>query len=354
MPKILMKGNEALAEAAVRTGCRYFFGYPITPSSEIPEYLSWRLPEVGGVFLQAESEVASINMVYGASASGARVMTASSGPGLSLKQEGISYLCGAELPCVVVNVQRGGPGLGGIQPSQSDYFQAVKGGGHGDYRTPVFAPATVQEMADLMAKAFVLADEYRNPVLVLVDGILGQMMEPVEFPEDGEAANAPEKPWIADGAKGRPSKLITSLYLVPEDLKAHNEKLQAKYRGIEEKETMAENYLTDDAEIVLVAYGSISRICKAVVDRCRAEGIKAGLFRPITLYPFPHKEIQAACSTARQVLTVELSHGQMVEDVRYNLEFKLPVFFYGHVGTVPTVRAVYEETLKLVREGEGK
>ncbi len=351
MPKKLTKGNEALAEAAVRAGCRFFFGYPITPQSEVPEYLSWRLPEVGGVYLQAESEVAAINMVFGAAGSGARVMTASSSPGISLMQEGISYLCGAELPCVIVNMQRGGPGLGGIQPSQSDYFQAVKGGGHGDYRTIVLAPATVQELVDYMANAFTLADKYRNPVIVLADGILGQMMEPVEFPAAENVPPAPAKPWVTTGAKGRQAQLITSLYLVPEELEKHNAKLQTKYNQIVVNEPLAERYLTDDAEIVLVGYGSMSRIAKAVVDRTRAEGIKTGLFRPITLWPFPQQEIRDACRHAQSVLTVEMSTGQLVEDVRYNLEFKIPVHFFGRVGVVPTTRNVYEEVLKLHREG---
>ena len=351
MPKKLIKGNEALAEAAVRAGCRFFFGYPITPQSEIPEYLSWRLPEVGGVYLQAESEVAAINMVFGAAGSGARVMTASSSPGVSLMQEGISYLCGAELPCVIVNMQRGGPGLGGIQPSQSDYFQAVKGGGHGDYRTIVLAPATVQELVDYMANAFTLADKYCNPVMVLADGILGQMMEPVEFPAEENLPPVPAKPWATTGAEGRPAQLITSLYLIPEELEKHNQKLNAKYRQIVEDEPLAEHYRIEDAEIVLVGYGSMARIAKAVVDKTRAEGLKTGLFRPITLWPFPQAEIQKACQKAHSVLTVEMSMGQLVEDVRYNLEFKVPVHFFGRVGVVPTTRNVYDEVIRLHREG---
>ncbi|MDI6814172.1 MAG: 3-methyl-2-oxobutanoate dehydrogenase subunit VorB [Desulfitobacteriaceae bacterium] len=353
MAKVLMKGNEALGEAAIRAGCRYFFGYPITPQSELPHYLAWRLPEVGGVFLQAESEIAAINMVYGAAGSGARAMTSSSSPGVSLKMEGISYIAGAELPCVIVNMQRGGPGLGSIQPGQADYFQAVKGGGHGDYKLLVLAPASVQEMVDTMAKAFELADKYRNPVMILGDGILGQMMEPVELPEMKDVATLPAKPWATTGAKGRTPNIINSLYLDPEELEAHNLKLQAKYDQMIREETMAESYQTDDAEIVVVGYGSSARVAKAAVDQARAEGIKAGLFRPITLFPFPKKEIEQACRQAKNVLTVEMSMGQMVEDVRYNLEFRVPVHFYGRVGgMVPTTRAVLTEIKRLAQGGE--
>jgi 2-oxoglutarate/2-oxoacid ferredoxin oxidoreductase subunit alpha len=352
MAKVLMKGNEALAEAAVRAGCRYFFGYPITPQNEIPQYLSSRLPQVGGVFVQAESEVAAINMVYGAASAGARVMTSSSSPGISLKQEGISYLAGAELPCVIVNIQRGGPGLGGIQPGQSDYFQAVKGGGHGDYHVLVLAPATIQEAVDLMGKAFTLADTYRNPVLILGDGILGQMMEAVELPEQEESSPLVDKPWAITGAKGRSPQVIHSLFLDPEKLEQHNLRLKAKYDTMEKLETRAENYLIEDAEIVLVGYGSAARIAKAAVEQARKLGIKAGLFRPITLYPFPKNEILSACKGATQVLTVEFSLGQLVQDVRYNLEFKLPVHFYGRAGgMIPSTRDVLNEIKRLVQEG---
>ena len=352
MAKVLMKGNEALGEAAVRAGCRYFFGYPITPQSELPHYLSRRLPEVGGVFLQAESEVAAINMVYGAAGSGARVMTSSSSPGISLKMEGISYIAGAELPCVIVNMQRGGPGLGSIQPGQADYFQAVKGGGHGDYRLLVLAPASVQEMVDLTALAFELADKYRNPVMILGDGTLGQMMEPVEFPELTSLESLPPKPWATDGAKGRTPNLINSLYLDPQELEEHNLKLKAKYEQMLKEEPRAESYFTDDAEIVVVGYGSSARVAKAAVDQARAQGIKAGLFRPITLFPFPKQQIEAACQQAKNVLTVEMSLGQLVEDVRYNLEFKVPVHLYSRVGgMVPTTRAVLEEIKRLTVGG---
>ena len=353
MTRVLMKGNEALGEAAIRAGCRYFFGYPITPQNEIPHYLAKRLPEVGGVFLQAESEIAAINMVYGAAGSGARVMTSSSSPGISLKQEGITYIAGAELPCVIVNMQRGGPGLGSIQPAQSDYFQAVKGGGHGDYKLLVLAPATIQEMVDLMGKAFDLADEYRNPVMILGDGILGQMMEAVEFPDNEAPAKSSEKPWAATGAKGRAPNLINSLFLDPQELEKHNHNLQQKYERMG-KEVLWENYKTDDAELILVGYGSSARIAKAAVDQARSLGIKAGLFRPITLFPFPKVALQEACKQAKHVLTVEMSMGQLVEDVRYNLEFKVPVHFYGRVGgMVPTTRAVLEEVKRLVNSEQG-
>jgi 2-oxoglutarate/2-oxoacid ferredoxin oxidoreductase subunit alpha len=354
MGKVLMKGNEALGEAAVRAGCRFFFGYPITPQNEIPHYLAKRLPEVGGVFVQAESEIAAINMVYGAAGCGARVMTSSSGPGISLKQEGITYIAGAELPCVIVNMQRGGPGLGSIQPAQSDYFQAVKGGGHGDYKLLVLAPATIQEMVDLMGKAFALADEYRNPVMILGDGILGQMMEAVELPSENVTLEFPQKPWATTGANGRSPNLINSLFLDPIELEKHNLNLQAKYERMQ-KEELWENYKTDDAELVIVGYGSSARVAKAAVDQARTQGLKAGLFRPITLFPFPKKALQAACQKANHVLTVEMSMGQLVEDVRYNLEFKVPVHFYGRVGgMVPTTRAVLEEIKRYLNsEREG-
>lgn len=352
MAKVLMKGNEALGEAAIRAGCRYFFGYPITPQNEIPQYLAKRLPEVGGVFLQAESEIAAINMVYGAAGCGARVMTSSSSPGISLKQEGITYIAGAELPCVIVNMQRGGPGLGSIQPAQSDYFQAVKGGGHGDYKLLVLAPATIQEMVDLMGKAFDLADEYRNPVMILGDGILGQMMEGVEFPEEETPETLAEKSWATTGAKGRKPNVINSLFLDPIELEKHNHHLQRKYERMA-KEVLWENYKTDDAELVLVGYGSSARIAKAAVDLAREQGIKAGLFRPVTLFPFPKEALQEACKQANHVLTVEMSMGQLVEDVRYNLEFKVPVHFYGRSGgMVPTTRAVLEEIIRWVKSGK--
>lgn len=354
MAKVLIKGNEALGEAAVRAGCRYFFGYPITPQSELPQYLAERLPEVGGVFLQAESEIAAINMVYGAAGAGARVMTSSSSVGISLKQEGISFLAAAELPCVIVNIVRGGPGLGGIQPAQSDYFQAVKGGGHGDYHLLVLAPASVQELVDLMGKAFDLADKYRNPVMILGDGILGQMMEPVEFPEMREK-ELPPKTWTTVGAKGRKPNSIKTLYLEPEPLEELNLKMFEKYRVMKEQETLAEEYLTEDAEFIVVSYGSTARICKAAVDLARKEGIKAGLFRPITLFPFPKKEINLACTRATKVLAVEMSMGQMIEDVKLALNCRLPVSFYGRVGgMIPSARSVFDEIVKLTLNGGDK
>lgn len=344
--KVLMKGNESLGEAAVLAGCRYFFGYPITPQTELLEYLARRLPEVKGVFLQAESETAAVNMVYGAAGAGARVMTSSSGPGLSLKQEGISYLAAAELPCVIVNVMRGGPGLGGIQPSQADYFQATRGGGHGDYRTPVLAPASVQEMCDLTILAFDLADRYRTPVLILADGLLGQMMEPVELP----AAPLPEPPakhWATTGCRGRPRNVVSTLYLEPERLEDHNRRLQEKYLLIREREQRAEQYRTEDAQIVVVAFGIAARVAKEAVNAARARGIRAGLLRPVTLWPFPERALAAAAAGARAVLTVEMNAGQMVEDVRLALGGR-KVSFYGRTGgMVPTAKEILERIREL-------
>jgi len=343
MSKVLMKGNEAIAEAAVRAGCRYFFGYPITPQTELPQYLAKRMPEVDGVFLQAESEIAAINMVYGASGAGARVMTSSSSPGISLKTEGISYIAGAELPCVIVNMMRGGPGLGSIQPAQGDYFQATKGGGHGDYKLLVLAPASVQEAVDLTIEAFDLADQYRNPVMILGDGILGQMMEPVEFKltEDKEL---PVKEWATTGKKGRKKNIINSLYLQPEKLEQHVNRLADKFGEMEAKEQRAETYLAEDAEILLAAYGTTSRVCKKAVDMAREEGIKAGLFRPISLWPFPTYALQEVLANVKGILTVEMSLGQMVEDVRLAVNGKAPVDFYGRTGgMVPTSRDVFEK-----------
>jgi len=333
--KKLMKGNEAIAEAAIRGGCRAFFGYPITPQNEIPEYLSYRLPEIGGVFIQAESEVSAINMVYGAAGSGARAMTSSSSPGISLKQEGISYICGAELPCVIVNMVRGGPGLGGIQPAQSDYFQAVKGGGHGDYHMLVYGPSTVQEAVDIMYNAFDKADRYRLPVMILGDGMLGQIMEAVEIPPMKDPATFPAKPWAADGTGiGKDRRIINSLYIDPDALEQINHKLFDVYAELAKNETAYEEYRTDDAEIVLVAYGTVARIAKSAVNLLRANGIKAGLLRPITLYPFPSEAIQkiAEEKQVKSFLTIELSMGQMVEDVRLAVNGRKPVEFYGRTG----------------------
>ena len=329
--KTLLKGNEAIGEAAVRAGCRAFFGYPITPQTELPEYLAHRMPGVGGVFLQAESEVAAINMVYGAAGAGARVMTSSSGPGISLKAEGISYLAGAELPCVIVNIMRGGPGLGGIQPSQADYFQATRGGGHGDYRLIVLAPASVQEMADLTAEAFQLADRYRNPVMLLGDGILGQMMEAVEF-KPGRAQNTKDKDWATTGCRGSSRKIINSLYLDPEQLEKHNLKLQQKYRQIAVTESRAETYRTEDAEIIVAAFGTAARVARTAVENARSRGLRAGLIRPITLWPFPEQIIRESLGSCKAVLTVEMNAGQMLDDVRLAVNGTRPVHFYGRMG----------------------
>ncbi len=333
--KQLMKGNEAIAEAAIRGGCRAFFGYPITPQNEVPEYLSRRLPEVGGVFVQAESEVSAINMVYGAAGCGVRSMTSSSSPGISLKQEGISYICGAELPCVIVNMVRGGPGLGGIQPAQSDYFQAVKGGGHGDYHMLVYGPSSVQECVDVMYDAFDKADKYRIPVMLLGDGMLGQIMEAVELPEMKDPDTFPEKPWACNGKnRGKDRKIINSLYIEPDALEEVNNRLFARYAEIAANETKYEEYMTDDAEIVLCAYGTVARIAKSAVNILRDKGIKVGLFRPITLYPFPDKALATLANNAnvKEFVTIELSMGQMVEDVRLAVNGAKPVDFYGRSG----------------------
>lgn len=333
--KKLMKGNEAIAEAAIRGGCRAFFGYPITPQNEIPEYMSWRLPEVGGAFIQSESEVAAINMVYGAAGAGAKAMTSSSSPGISLKQEGISYLCGAELPCVIVNMVRAGPGLGGIQPAQSDYFQSVKGGGHGDYHMLTYGPASVQECVDIVYDAFDKSDEYRVPVLILGDGMLGQMMEAVELPEMRDISLFPKKAWAADGSgAGESRRIINSLYIQPDVLAELNNKLFARYKVMAEKETRYESYLTDDAEIVITGYGTVGRIAKSAVNILRAKGVKAGILRPITLYPFPQKAYNdlAAKPCVKEFVCVELSMGQMVEDVRLSVNGRKEVKFFGKAG----------------------
>src|SRR5664279_5013309 len=309
----LCKGNVAVVKAAVLAGCRGFYGYPITPASEIAEYAALLIPEVGGTFLQAESEVSAINMVYGASAAGVRVMTASSGPGLSLMQEGMSYLAGAELPCVVVDVVRGGPGLGNIAPEQSDYFAVVKGGGHGNYRNLVLAPASVQEMADLTMLAFDLADKYRNPAVVLTDGFIGQMMEPLEL--KAAESVAPEKPWAVCGTPETRKNLISSIFLEPDQLEEHIRHLEDKYRKAAECETRYELYRADDPEVLLVGYGITSRVLRSVVDMARKDGMRAGLFRPISLWPFPAEALRHAARRAQMVLVVEMSTGQMVEDV---------------------------------------
>ncbi|MCE5336709.1 MAG: 3-methyl-2-oxobutanoate dehydrogenase subunit VorB [Desulfobacteraceae bacterium] len=327
----MMKGNEAIAEAAMRAGCRFFFGYPITPQTELMEYLARRLPEVGGTFLQAESEVAAINMVYGAAGAGGRVMTSSSGPGICLKQEGISFLASAELPCLIVNVMRGGPGLGTIQPSQGDYFQATRGGGNGDYYLPVLSPSSVQEMADLAYKAFELAERYRTPVMLLTDGVMGQMMEPLDFPDSPPVPG--EKSWITDGCKNRSRRLVKTLYLDPADLEAHNRHLQEKFEQLRASETMSETYAADGAELLIVAFGICARVARTAVDNLRAEGFPVGLFRPISLWPFPAASLQNAAEGVKSLLAVELNAGQMVEDVRMALPGR-KVDFYGRMGGV--------------------
>ena len=346
--RVLMKGNEALAEAAVRAGCRFFFGYPITPQNEIPEYMSRRLPEVGGTFIQAESELAAINMVYGAAGAGARAMTSSSSPGVSLKQEGISYMAAAELPGVVVNMVRGGPGLGGIQPAQSDYYQATRGGGHGDYRTIVFGPATVQEGVDVMSKAFELADKYRTPVVILGDGMMGQMMEPVSLPEPVELARLPLKPWATTGAKGRRPNVINSLFLDAEECEKHNLALQAKYDIIQATEQMAE-IAFPDSDWFVVAYGTTARICREAIHEARAQGLSVGMVRPITLWPFPVNAFEKVVERAKGFLTVEMSLGQMVDDVRLAVNGRCPVRFFGRTGgMVPSDEEVLAEIEKMV------
>ena len=341
----LCKGNVAVIKGAVLAGCRAYYGYPITPASEVAEAAALYFPEVGGTFVQAESETASINMVYGAASAGVRVMTASSGPGLSLMQEGISYLAGAELPCVIVDVMRGGPGLGNIAPEQSDYFAMVKGGGHGNYRNLVVAPASVQEMADLTILAFELADRYRNPAIVLADGFVGQMMEPLDL--EYREILSPQKPWAVKGTAGTRQNMISSIFLEADDLEEHQRRMEAKYVRAQQAETRWEEYGTEDAELIVVGYGIVSRVLRSAVDEARRQGMKVGLFRPITLWPFPSKELAARAQTAEKILVVELSNGQMVEDVRLALNGARPIDFYGRVGgNVPSV----EELLTKIEE----
>jgi len=351
MRKEFMTGNEAIAEAAIQAGCRYFFGYPITPQNEIPEYMSKRLPEVGGVYLQAESEVAAINMLFGAAGAGARVMTSSSGPGISLMQEGISFLAAAQLPCVVVNVMRGGPGLGGIQPSQSDYFQATKGGGHGDYHMLVLAPHTVQEAVSLTIEAFDLADRYRNPVMILGDGYLGQLMEPVEF-RKMTSPKLPTKTWALTGAKGRPRNVIRTLYLDPEALERINLEINRKIQEIIKNEMRVETYQIDDAEVIIAAYGTVARIAKTAIKVLREKGIKVGMVRPITVFPFPYETFEKIADKVTKFLVVEMSFGQMLEDVKLGVCGKSKIKFYGRTGgMVPSYDEIVVETQKLVKGG---
>lgn len=343
MRKQLMKGNEAVVKSAILAGCRGFYGYPITPASEITEAAALYLPQCGGVFLQAESEVAAINMLYGASSAGVRCMTASSGPGISLMQEGISYLAGAELPCVIADISRGGPGLGNIASEQGDYHQVVKGGGNGNYRTIVLAPYSVQEMADLTALAFELADRYRNPVVILADGFVGQMMEPVEFAEQATLPRLPD--WAVAGTAETRGNMFTSLHMAADDLEAHVNALEAKYRIAQRREPRAEHFFTEDAKIILTGYGIIGRILKAVTADARAMGLKVGLLRPITLWPFPSADFQQLANHAQSFVAVEMSNGQMLEDVRLALNGARPVEFLNRVGgNTPS----HEEILKFV------
>jgi len=344
-----MKGNEAIAEAALRAGVQAYFGYPITPQSELPEYMARELPGRGGVFLQAESEVAAINMVYGAGGAGARVMTSTSSPGVSLMQEGLSYLVGAEVPCVIVNMVRGGPGLGNIGPAQSDYFQATRSAGHGDGRLIVLAPSTIQEAADLTILAFDLAERYRNPVMILGDGILGQMMEPVSFPPPQRRER--DLSWATTGAGDGPRRLINSIYLDPDELEQHNLRLLEKYRRAQQEEVRWEAYRMEDAALAVAAYGLAARVARSAVDRARAKGLAAGLLRPVTLFPFPTAAFRQAAERVRAFLVVEMSAGQMVEDVRLAVEGRVPVFFYGRLGgVVPTPPEVLRQIEQVAGE----
>ncbi len=344
--KVLMKGNEALAEAAIRSGCRYFFGYPITPQTEVSAYMAKKMPKIGGTFLQAESEVAAINMVYGAGGAGARVMTSSSSPGISLKQEGISYIAGADVPCVIVNIVRGGPGLGGIQPAQSDYYQAVKGGGHGDYHLVVLAPSSIQEMVDLTSDAFDIGDKYRCPVMIMGDGMLGQMMEPVEF-KDTDVSSLPEKPWATTGTgMKRKRNIINSLFIDPKDLEDLVMEREKKYAEITKNEVRYESVNAEDADIVLVAYGTTSRIAKTAMAKAKELGINVGIIRPITLWPFPYEAFEKALCNGKKksFLTVEMSTGQMLDDVKIAVNGRADVHFYGRTGgIVPTPNEILDK-----------
>ena len=346
--KLLMKGNEVIAEAAIRAGCRHYFGYPITPQTEIAHYMAKKLPKIGGVFLQAESEVAAINMVYGAASTGKRVMTSSSSPGISLKMEGVSYIAGAQLPAVLVNIMRGGPGLGGIQPSQSDYFQATKGGGHGDYRMIVLAPSRVQELYELTIDAFNLADKYRIMSMILGDGVLGQMMEVVEF-RDEEKVETYDKSWAACGHDNkREHNVVTSIHIDPAVLEQWNINLQNKYQTISGNEQRYELYNCENAEIILVAYGSVARICKGAIKEAKEQGINLGLMRPITLWPFPTEGFEKIIDIPCAFLTVEMSSGQMVEDVKLTVNGRKPVYFTGRMGgMIPTVKNIMDKVMEI-------
>ncbi len=353
--KVLMKGNEALAEAAIMAGCHHYFGYPITPQTEVAAYMAKRMPKIdGGVFLQAESEIAAINMVIGVASTGKRVMTSSSSPGIALKSEGISYLAGCDLPAVIVNVQRGGPGLGGIQPSQSDYFQATRGAGHGDFHLIVLAPASVQEMVDLTFKAFDLGDKYRVPAMILADGTMGQMMEPVSL--DAAKATVYEKPWALTGTEEkREPNIVNSLFIQPEELEKFNIERFERYAKIEENEVMYEEYLMDDAEICIVAFGVAARVSQNAVDEARAKGIKVGMIRPITLWPFPKEALNKAADKVNSFISVELSMGQMIEDVELATRCKKPVLLCSRVGgMIPTTQNVLDKIDEAVKLGGAK
>ena len=350
--KVLMKGNEAIAEAAIRAGCRHYFGYPITPQTEIAAYMAKKMPKIGGTFLQAESEIAAINMVYGVSSAGLRVMTSSSSPGVSLKGEGLSYLAGADLPALIVNVQRGGPGLGGIQPSQSDYFQATRGGGHGDYHMIVLAPSSVQEMAELTVKGFELADKYRMTAMILADGTMGQMMEPVAL-DDLKVNPMPEKPWATTGTgMKRKHNIVNSLFLKPEELEKTNFERYERYATIQATEARAEEYRMEDAEIAVAAFGIAARVSKNAVDEARKMGIKAGLIRPITLWPFPNEVFRKAADHVKAMISVELSMGQMIEDVRLASECRVPVTLCNRAGgMIPTPEQVLDSIVAAAKGG---
>jgi 2-oxoglutarate ferredoxin oxidoreductase subunit alpha len=347
--KVLMKGNEAIGEAAIRAGCDAYFGYPITPQTEVLEYMSRRMPKLGRAFVQAESELGAINMVYGAACTGVRVMTTTSSPGYSLMQEGVSYIALSLVPCVIVNIMRGGPGLGNIQPAQGDYFQMTKGGGHGDYQLIVLAPSTVQETVDLIVEAFDLADKYRQPVTVIADGMIGQIMEPVDFPELKEP-DRPDRPWALTGAKGRDKNVVTSLYLGAQKLEQENIRLQEIIREIEENEIRYAEYMMEGAELVVVAYGTAGRIVQTAVKQAREEGLPVGLFRPISMFPFPYARLREIAGSAQQILVVELSAGQMIEDVRLAACDRVPISFFGKMGgIVPLPDDVLSEMKKLLK-----
>jgi 2-oxoglutarate ferredoxin oxidoreductase subunit alpha len=358
MAKELWKGNEAIAEAAIRGGVEAFFGYPITPQTELLEYMAARMPQLGRTFLQAESEVASINMVYGAACGGARAMTSSSSPGISLMQEGLSYIAGSEVPAVLVDIMRGGPGLGNIQPSQSDYFQVTRSAGHGDFHPIVLAPATVQEAVDLMYEAFPLAEKYRTIVILAADGSLGQMMEPAEMPAMRPPPTEAERgAWAVRGAAGREKRIITSLFLKEEELEALNLRLQAKLKRIEEAERRWEEVATDDAEFLLVAFGTVGRTCKTVVREARQQGLRVGLYRPISLWPFPWSRLRELAGRVRGILVAEMNAGQMLEDVRLAVENRCPVRFHGRMGGVmllpDEILAALHAMIEELRDGQG-